>query len=157
MGIDMYQRILVPVDGSPTSNAGLAEAIKLAKMTGAQLRLLHVIDELPFAMSAEGFGAISAEMLGAMQRIGEQILQEAHARARDAGVAADSVLFDTPGRRVSDYVVEQARQWHADLIVLGTHGRRGVGRWLLGSDAEQILRVAPVAVLLVRADAAAGA
>ena len=52
--------------------------------------------------------------------------------------------------RVADLVVEQARQWGAELIVLGTHGRRGLGRALLGSDAEQVLRQAPVPVLLVR-------
>ena len=55
----MYQLILVPVDGSPTSNAGLAEAIKLAKLTGARVRVLHVVDEMPFIMSANGYGAMS--------------------------------------------------------------------------------------------------
>ena len=57
-----------------------------------------------------------------------------------------------PGR-VCDVAVEQAKAAGADLIVLGTHGRRGVGRMLMGSDAEQILRIAPTPVLLVRADA----
>jgi len=147
----MYERILVPVDGSATSNAGLAEAIKLAKLTGAQLRLLHVIDDLPFVMSAEGFGAISADVLTLMRTTGEEILRTARTRALDAGIAADTVLLDGLGQRVSDFVAEQAKTWHADLIVLGTHGRRGPSRWLLGSDAEQIARVAPAAVLLVRA------
>ena len=60
----MYQRILVPVDGSPTSNAGLDEAIALAKALGGRLRLLHVVDQMPLAYSAEGFGAISVDVLG---------------------------------------------------------------------------------------------
>jgi nucleotide-binding universal stress UspA family protein len=65
----------------------------------------------------------------------------------------DSVLDDTLGGRISDRVLAQAQQWPAQLIVIGTHGRRGVGRLLLGSDAEQVLRQAPVPVLLVRAAA----
>lgn len=150
----MYQRILVPVDGSPTSNAGLAEAIKLAKLTGAQLRLLHVVDELPFALGAEGGSAVAAEVLALGRQAGERILQDARTQVRDAGIAVDTVLSDAIGGRISEFVAEQARLWDADLIVVGTHGRRGVGRWLLGSDAELILRTAPVAVLLVRAGAA---
>ncbi|MGA0610786.1 universal stress protein [Caldimonas sp. KR1-144] len=150
----MYQRILVPVDGSPTSNAGLAEAIKLAKLTGAQLRLLHVVDELPFALGAEGGNAVAAEVLALGRKAGERILQDARTQVRDAGVAVDTVLSDAIGGRVSEFVAEQARLWDADLIVVGTHGRRGVGRWVLGSDAELILRMAPVAVLMVRAGGA---
>lgn len=146
----MYQRILVPVDGSPTSNAGLAEAIKLARLTGAQIRLLHVIDELPLVMGAEGAGTMSGELLTLLRQGGEQIVQDARERVKNQGIAVDTVVFDGIARRVCDLVADQARDWHADLIVLGTHGRRGVTRWMLGSDAEQILRTAPVAVLLVR-------
>jgi len=66
-------------------------------------------------------------------------------------VPVDGVLLDTFNRRLCDLVVRAARDWPADLVVIGTHGRRGVGRLLLGSDAEQILRLSPVPVLLVRA------
>jgi nucleotide-binding universal stress UspA family protein len=71
--------------------------------------------------------------------------------AQRAGVSAETATLDTTAGRVCDLVVAQAKKWNADLIVLGTHGRRGVNRLLLGSDAEQILRLAPVPVLLVRA------
>ena len=151
----MYQRILVPVDGSPTSNAGLAEAMKLAKLTGAQLRLLHVVDDMPFLMSPEGYGATAADVLALLREAGEGMLQRARTLASDSGIAVDTVLFDGLGGRLCDRVAEQAKDWHADLIVLGTHGRRGVSRVLLGSDAEQVLRTAPVPVLLVRAGEAA--
>lgn len=60
------------------------------------------------------------------------------------------MLHETFAGRLSDFVVEQAHIWKADLIVIGTHGRRGVRRLLLGSDAEQVLRTSPVPVLLVR-------
>ena len=147
----MYQRILVPVDGSATSNAGLDEAIKLAKLLGAQLRLLHVVDQMPLAVSAEGFGTGSFDVLGMLKEAGARVLTDAKARVQSAGVAVDTVLIDSPGSRLSDQVAAGAREWRADLIVLGTHGRRGIGRVLMGSDAEQVVRHAPVPVLLYRA------
>ena len=66
------------------------------------------------------------------------------------GVQVDTLLFDNVSNRLCDTVLEQVKKWGADLIVIGTHGRRGVGRMLLGSDAEQVVRTAPVPVLLVR-------
>jgi len=65
-------------------------------------------------------------------------------------VSCDSELADRLDGRVCDLVTQSARTCGADLIVIGTHGRRGVGRLMLGSDAEQILRLSPVPVLLVR-------
>lgn len=145
----MYQRILVPVDGSPTSLQGLAEAIRLAQTTGGQIRVLHMVDPLSIAM-AVGSYAISADVLDQLRADGEQILQDARAQAVAAGVAADTVLDDGVHGRLADRVAEQVRTWPADVVVLGTHGRRGVGRLLLGSDAEQVLRTTRVPVLLVR-------
>lgn len=147
----MYQRILVPVDGSATSKAGLREAIRVAKLTGARICLLHAVDDMPFVMSAEGYAAVSADMLRLLHEAGETLLKTAHAEVTAAGIDADTVLQDSLNGRLCDLVAQQARDWRADLIVLGTHGRRGIGRALLGSDAEQIVRHAPVSVLLVRA------
>lgn len=150
----MYQHILVPVDGSPVSRIGLAEAIRLAQTTGGQIRLLHMVDALSVA-TAVGVYAISADVIDQLRADGEQLLQEARAQALAAGVAADTVLDEGVRGRLADWVVEQARSWPADVVVLGTHGRRGIGRLLLGSDAEQVLRMAPVPVLLVREQDAA--
>ena len=144
----MYERILVPVDGSPTSSRGLDEAIKLAKLTSAHLRLVHVVDGLTFAT---GYEVYTGDLVGLMKEAGEKILGAALARAKAGGVVAETYLHEAFGGRVSDVIVEQARVWNADLIVLGTHGRRGVRRLLIGSDAEQILRAASVPVLLARA------
>jgi len=146
----MYQRILVPVDGSPPSEAGLKLAIEMAKLTGGQLRLLHVVDPMPFAFSAEGYGAMATDVLALMRESGEQILRAARERVVQDGVAAETVLLDGFGGRLCDRVGAQVQEWKADLIVIGTHGRRGVRRMMLGSDAEQVLRTAPVPVLLVR-------
>jgi nucleotide-binding universal stress UspA family protein len=155
--MSMYQRILVPVDGSPTSNTGLDEAIRLARLTGAQLRVLHVVDPMAITLGASAYGFAGADLLTALEDAGRAILQAARDRVAAAGVAVDTALAGPVGGRVCDHVVEQIRAWRADLVVLGTHGRRGVGRVLLGSDAEQVLRSATVPVLLVRSTAAAAA
>ena len=153
----MYQRILVPVDGSPTSDLGLEEAIKLAKLTGGSLRLIHVVDQMPFALAADGYAAMSADVLGLLKEAGERILADAHQRVAKEGVAVDEMLFESLDGRLCDRVEEQIRSWRADVVVLGTHGRRGARRMLLGSDAELIVRSASVPVLLVRGDLPAAA
>ena len=147
----MYTNILVPVDGSPTSDRGLEEAVKLAKLTGARLRLIHVVDELVYATGMDGIGSMTADLIPLLREGGEQILKTCKARVEASGVPVDTALFDSLAGRVCDLVVAEAMKWHADLIVLGTHGRRGVGRVFMGSDAEQIVRLAPTPVLLVRA------
>jgi nucleotide-binding universal stress UspA family protein len=159
----MYQRILVPLDGSVTSTRALDEAVKLARLTGGRLRLLHVSDVLTFATGFETHALYTADVLPTMKRAGAHILDEGRVQARSRGVDVDSVLTESVGPSVAEVVADQALQWHADLIVIGTHGRRGAARLLMGSDAEQIARRMPVPVLLVRsaqdrhAGAAAGA
>jgi nucleotide-binding universal stress UspA family protein len=147
----MYDKILVPVDGSPTSQRGLEEAMRLAKLCGAQLRLVHVVDLLSFNLAAAGDAGMTAELWDALKEGGQQILSRARDQVAAAGLAVDTHLFENLAGRVADLVVDEARQWGASLIVLGTHGRRGVGRLMLGSDAEQVARHASVPVLLVRA------
>ena len=149
----MYQRILVPVDGSPTSNTGLAEAIKLARLTGARVRVLHVVDEMPFLMSSDGFAPMPGDVLTLLKDAGKSILEGARATVDVAGVPVEAALFESLTGRLCDRVAEQVKDWDADVIVLGTHGRRGVGRMFLGSDAEQIVRTSTVPVLLVRGTA----
>lgn len=147
----MYQRILVPYDGSATSSRGLDEAIRLARLTGATLRLLHMVDVLVFATGFETAAAYTGDLIPFMRQAGEKVLQEGKTRAECAGVKAETFLVEGMATRLSDAVSDQVLAWSADLVVIGTHGRRGVGRLLLGSDAEQIVRTAPVPVLLVRA------
>ena len=146
----MYSKILVPVDGSPTSNLGLDEAIKLAKLTGASLRLLHVVDIWALAAAPESFTGATPELLTLLKESGAATLAAAKARVEAGGVRADTMLADSLEGRVCDLVTDEATRWGAELIVIGTHGRRGVGRLVLGSDAEQIVRLSPVPVLLVR-------
>jgi len=100
---------------------------------------------------------VTGEMMQMLREGGEQLLKKAQARVEKAGVRVDTVLCDGIAGRVCDLVVEQAESWRAGLIVLGTHGRRGFGRLLMGSDAEMIVRMATVPVLLVRAKEAGAA
>jgi nucleotide-binding universal stress UspA family protein len=145
-----YKRILVPVDGSPTSKAGLKEAIELAKGQGAQLQLVHVADQHYVAMMGLDSSAGINDLMQSTKQAGRSILKNAQAATRKAGVEASAVLLETLTGPAADPIIKQAKKWGADVIVLGTHGRRGVRRLLMGSDAEQIVRYAPVPVLLVR-------
>jgi nucleotide-binding universal stress UspA family protein len=87
-----------------------------------------------------------------MRDNGQQILTKALDIARSAGISADQRLVEAAGQRLAEAVNKEAAAFGADLIVLGTHGRRGIGRVLLGSGAEQIIRSAQVPVLVIRAD-----
>lgn len=146
----MYEKILVPVDGSPTSLAGLNEAIALARVMGSTIKLLHVVDEISLMTSFEAAMALPPNVFDLLKEAGQQVLSDAEARTKAAGIAVEAELFESYSGRVSDLVLTKAKEWGAQIIVLGTHGRRGVGRVLLGSDAEQVLRQSPVPVLLVR-------
>jgi len=145
-----YKRILVPVDGSRTSKAGLREAIALAKGSGASLLLVHVVDQHYIGLMGLDSAAGLSEMMESLKRSGRGILKNAQATADRAGVKASAVLLETLTGPAADLIVRQAKKSGADLIVLGTHGRRGVRRLLMGSDAEQVVRNAPVPVMLVR-------
>ena len=145
----MYEKILVAVDGSPTSLRGLDEAIKVAKAMRGQLLLVHVVNELVIA--AESIPTVYYEpVLISLRDSGVKVLEQAMSVARRADVACEQKLLETLGGRAADEIVKQAKEWSADLIVLGTHGRRGLKRLAMGSDAELILRQSPVPVLMVR-------
>lgn len=145
----MYRRILVPVDGSHTSTAGLQEAIRIAIEQRARMRLISVVDEFVIAQNFEGL-INAGELFDALRDSGKRTLKNALALAHKHGIKVESSMFETMGERVSEVIVRDAKKWKADLIVMGTHGRRGFNRMVLGSDAEAVLRTAPVPVLMVR-------
>jgi nucleotide-binding universal stress UspA family protein len=144
-----YRKILVPVDGSEPSKRALDEALRLAKVLGSKLRLLHVVEEHILALTPEA-GMLSAQLLEALQLAGDELLRDTQAQAKKNGIEADTVKVESLGGRVSEIIAEQAKDWPADLIVMGTHGRRGLPHLVLGSDAERVARSAPVPLLLVR-------
>jgi len=145
----MYKRILVPVDGSETAMVGLHEAIRLAKNQHATLRLFHVVNDFLMIASPEA-AVYSHELLQSFLKRGEAILAEAASIARKEGLQPETKWVEALSGPAGASIVEQATTWPADLIVLGTHGRRGIRRLVMGSDAEYVVRTTPVPVLLVR-------
>jgi nucleotide-binding universal stress UspA family protein len=149
--MSMYQRILVPVDGSATAERGLREAVKLAAGQNTRVLFLHVLDDyttLAEMTSASGY----EDMLKSLRQYGLDVLSKARQEAEAASVHCETLLREVTGKRVSDVIVEQASQHACDLVVMGTHGRRGFSRLTLGSTAEGVARISPVPVLLVRLD-----
>lgn len=145
----MYRRILVPVDGSKTAALGLREAIRLAKEGRSKVRLVHVVDEHGIIGVVEA-GADIASFMRALVRSGRAVLDRSQQTAKKLGVDAEKTLRESVAGRAADEILAEARKWRADLIVMGTHGRRGVSRLVIGSNAELVARLASVPVLLVR-------
>jgi nucleotide-binding universal stress UspA family protein len=147
-----YKRILVAVDGSAASNKGLREAIRLARAEQARLFIVHVVNAFDAYAVAEGAG-LGTDLLATLRDNGKRVLARAQSLAERDAVRTSSVLRQVAGGSAADVIVREARKLGADLVVLGTHGRRGLRRLVLGSDAEQVVRTAPVPVLLARAKA----
>jgi nucleotide-binding universal stress UspA family protein len=138
----MYEEILVPTDGSVPSLQALDEAADLAAQQGARLHVLYVID-------VTMLGDVSdVAVVESIEQAGENAINRAADRARDAGVETviKSVRRGTPHRTVLEYVDDN----DIDLVVMGTHGRTGLNRLLLGSVTEKVIRLSPVPVLTVR-------
>jgi len=147
----MYKRILVAIDGSDTSKRALREALQLAKDGKSTLRVLHVLDLVTFSTDTpSGFAAYE----DALRVGGEQMLADASDMAEKAGVACETKLLEIEerGRRIAEEIARDAQEWRAELIVIGTHGRRGLNRLFLGSVAESLVRIASAPVLLIRGD-----
>ena len=144
-----YRKILVAVDGSQAAAKGLREAIRLAKEERARLFIVHVVDEFPAFMTPDGAPPI--DVVPALREGGRKVLAKAAAAAARENVKAMTILREVTGGPAADPILREARKLGADLLVLGTHGRRGMRRLVLGSDAEQIIRRASLPVLLVRA------
>lgn len=145
----MYRKILVPMDGSDTAARGLDEAIALAKVTGGTLKLLHVIDAFPVAgemMTSDTWAAL----MGGLQQAGRELLSRAVARAAASKVEATTRIAEMTAGRVADVILDEAKAAGCDLIVMGTHGRRGFKHLMLGSDAERVLQLSTLPVLIVR-------
>lgn len=148
----MYGKILVPVDGSEASTVGLNEAIAIAKNQCSQIRLVHVVNEfiLDYTYSP---GLYATNLIESLRKSGQTILDVAQTVVQRHGITPECVLLESIGGRAADLILAQAKEWHADLIVMGTHGRRGLARVAMGSDAEEVVRGATMPVLLVRGTA----
>ncbi|AMO22551.1 universal stress protein [Ramlibacter solisilvae] len=146
-----YKRILIPVDGSDTSSKALLAALQLARDAGGRVLVLHSLEQATHVISYEYVG----QVMNAARDVAAKVLDDAVEVAKAAGVEAESKLIDGKGRRLGQAVADAATEWQADLIVVGTHGRHGFSRMLLGSGAEQVIRLAPTPVLVIRGEESA--
>lgn len=140
----MYRNILCPIDGSTTAMKGMDEAISLARVLKSRIRFIFVLDTLIYA-TASGL-----DVTKQVRASGQEILDKAVAAAALAGVDASAQIMETSGISVADAILEDAKSWEAQAIVMGTHGRSGLTHLVLGSDAEKVVISSTVPVLLVR-------
>jgi len=146
----MYARILVAIDESPHAERALQHAAELAKGLSAALRIVHVVDTGWLALGPEL--AIDVETVSAARSAaGERLLAVAQERVHKLGLDAEIKLVETaiPTQHIAAAIVDEAAAWPADLLVVGTHGLKGVARLLLGSVAEGVARRSTVPVLLM--------
>lgn len=147
----MYKRIFVAYDGSPCSVKALDEAILLANVQDATLCIAHVDEDggLHGGMDMQAY----VDRVGKVRKLHaqlEQLLDDAVAKAAAAGCQVERQMVAANHRRPAEAIADAARDWKADLIIVGTHGRRGFQRLLVGSVAEQLTRLVDRSLLLVR-------
>ncbi|CAN7795376.1 universal stress protein [Caballeronia sp. LjRoot34] len=145
----MYKRILVPIDGSETSMCALDTALKLAHEHDAELRPLYVVDAPPMMYSEAAFDP--TPMHEAFVKEGTHVLADAVAKMQREGVKGSTQVLEAEpvGDDIAQQISHAVRDSDADLVVMGTHGRRGWRRLVLGSVAERFLRISTRPVLLV--------
>jgi nucleotide-binding universal stress UspA family protein len=152
----MCKRIFVAIDGSTTAQAALVEAIQFASLPGMSLCIGTMLDTGMLSKNSMGMGALFDvdQVKADMRQAAEMLLDDATAKAKEAGLDPFRILVESDNKRVADMIVEAAAQWDADLIVIGTHGRRGFERMVMGSVAENLVRIATTSLFLVRRKAA---
>jgi len=149
----MYKNLLIATDGSDLGNKALDAALALARQNHAALTIVTATDPVATGIGAGGFGTIDAGPIVA--RLEEayateaaNLLADARHRAQDAGITAETLHL--PRHRPADGILETAAAKNCDLIVMGSHGRRGLNRLLLGSQAAEVLARAAIPVLIVK-------
>ena len=149
----MYAHIFVAIDSSATAQKALDEAIRMAVALRAGLCIAHAVDVAALVQHGMGIGTyIDIEKVkGEIRDAGNRLLDQAVAKAAAGGCQAERMLIESAkDRRVAEMIADGARDWGADLVVIGTHGRHGFERMLVGSVAENLVRIAATSLLLVR-------
>lgn len=145
-GVDAYESILVPTDGSEFADVAVGPALAIAERFDAHVHVLHVVDVR--SVAASGGYTPPSEVLENFRSLGQAAVEDIAARARDAGLAVTThVLEGMPAAGVLDC----AEDADVDAIAMATAGRTGLNRFLLGSTTERVIRHADVPVLAVGA------
>ncbi|MEO7243068.1 MAG: universal stress protein [Variovorax sp.] len=149
----MFHHILVPIDGSETSMNAVSKASELALAFDSRVTLIHVIDNYPFIGVGADYALGQNEYLAAATSSAKAALARGVEALAEAGVESDERVID--GHVVHEGILETAKELDTDLIVMGSHGRSGIEKLLLGSVTQRVLQDAPMPVLVVKIDAAA--
>ena len=147
----MYKNIMLALDGSKISDSLVDEVIKLTKDQSSNVRIIHVVDESCMRYGGPSFDYLS--IVAAWKEDGEKILDNAAKKiAQQTSIKPETSILELKPfhGRVAEVIVDAAKEWPADLLIIGTHGRRGFSRLFLGSVAENVVRIATTPVLLVR-------
>ena len=145
----MYRHILVPLDGSPLSDLAVEEGLKLARSVGARVTLLTVVDMYPaMAMASAELTQALADYPKRLREYSQGLLDLAAAKAKKAGVEAQTRLVESA--QPFKVIIDTAEQQGADLIVMASHGRRGLSGLVLGSETVKVLTHSTVPVLVCR-------
>lgn len=144
----MFKHILVPVDGSATSLQAVSQATELAKAFGSEVTAVYVLDPYPFTGVGADFAYGQAQYLSAATAEANKALEDVNQAMRDSGVTVHTLVGE--GHAVHEGIVRVGEKVGADLIVMGSHGRRGLQKLVLGSVAQRVLQTAHVPVLVVR-------
>ncbi|OAE56792.1 universal stress protein [Achromobacter mucicolens] len=146
----MYRRILIPIDGSSTSESGLDEAMRLAFLHDGVIRLICIVQALPSSWAMGINCYFPAEIRTLLREHAAELLRNAATRVRANCIAADSALLEAGERTFEECLAAEARAWEADLIVIGAHRLRDVRRMPMANPAPDLSRGAAVPLLLVR-------
>jgi nucleotide-binding universal stress UspA family protein len=147
----MFKKIFCPIDGSPTSEYCLTQAIELAQSIKSEVFILHIIDDfVPFLDNLELSNMDEVEQQIRLK--GKKLLDTCVKRVEAEGLVAQSKLVEIMSKNIPTVIVEEAQAWGADLIMIGTHGRRGLNHFLMGSNTEVVVRISPIPVLTIRKD-----
>ena len=144
----MFKRILVPTDGSEITAKAVAAAIELAKSVGAQLYTISVKEPFPYSAISEMQPTPPQEFFDAQERIATRRVQAVVDLAKQAGVPCQSNTIEA--LHPWEAIIDHAKQMDCDLLVMASHGRRGVSALLLGSETQKVLTHSKVPVLVVR-------
>jgi nucleotide-binding universal stress UspA family protein len=147
----MYQRILVTTDGSKLSQKAIATAIKLAGLTGAELVALKVVQRYPQSYFEGGMALVGEDVKQVEKTWGDaaqKVVNAVKKTAEDAGIKTKAVVVRSDV--VSDAILNTIKKQGCDLVVMASHGRKGIKRLLLGSETQHVLTHATVPVLVLK-------
>ena len=144
----MFKRIVIPTDGSDITNKAVATAVEMAKLHGAQLFAISVKEPFPYSAVSEMQPTPPQEFFDAQERIANARLKIVTGAAQAAGVACEA--HSVEALHPWEAIIEHAKEKQADLVIMASHGRRGVQALLLGSETQKLLTHSTIPVLVVR-------